>query len=558
MRLSKLRIENFKRIKTVELELADVNILVGVNGSGKSSILQAIHLACCVTRQSDRVEKFKTSTVGIDELDYLPTDNYKMLGHNAIWGNKAGTSSSKVVLTFLRDDNEIAASCELRSARNAGISITGTVPLELTDLLRKKQKFFSAYIPGISGIPNKEEKKAKKVILKACSYGDSNIILRNALLLLKEMDKENLSVIERWISQIIGPVKILIDYNDERDLIINCQLVMGSSSRPIELVGTGYLQLIQVFSYVLLFKPGILLIDEPDTHLHPTVQEKLVQVLATVASERNLRILLTTHSPFIVRGAPLSAKVYWVKDGVIESKNRQQVELALGWGAFGKKIIIVSEDTDTALLRKIIAQWPELDKFVAFYPGTGYTNIPTPKQTSEICDALGGKYKIVVHRDRDSLTDDEVETLTAEYAEKGTCLWFPDFSDIESYFCQNAFLQSLLGCSEEEANAHVEVLLDQHAEPIRDQFKKQRAEHNKELHKEGGGPTNEAVWEAFQTRHLKGAKGKFVFNQLKNKIPGNVFSVDTVLKHSPAVHIAPGLKVNIEQLLQTDYVPVSE
>ena len=549
MRLSKLKIENFKRIKTVELELADVNILVGVNGSGKSSILQAIHLACCVTRQSDRVEKFKTSTVGIDELDYLPTDNYKMLGHNVIWGNKAGTSSSKVGLTFLRDDNEITASCELRSARNAGISITGTVPLDLTDFLRKKQKFFSAYIPGISGIPNKEEKKAKKVILKACSYGDSNIILRNALLLLKDMDIENLSIIEGWISQIIGPVKILIEYNDERDLIINCQITMGGSSRPIELVGTGYLQLIQVFSYVLLFKPGILLIDEPDTHLHPTVQEKLVQVLATVASERNLRVLLTTHSPFIVRGAPLSAKVYWVKDGVIESKNRQQVELALGWGAFGKKIIIVSEDTDTALLRKLIAQWPDLDKFVAFYPGTGYTNIPTPKQTAEICDALGGMYKIVVHRDRDSLTDQEVETLVAEYAEKGTSLWFPDLSDLEAYFCQSTFLQSLLGCSEEEANAYMEALLAQHATPIRDQFDKHRTAHNEELHKAGGSPTNDHVWETFQTRPLKGAKGKYVFKQLKNKIPGNAFRDDAILNHSPAVHIAMSLKLKLEQLL---------
>ena len=81
MILSKLSVKSFKRIKNVDLELADVTILVGANGSGKSSIIQAIHLACCVMRQADRVESGKTSTVGVDELDYLPTDNYKMLGH---------------------------------------------------------------------------------------------------------------------------------------------------------------------------------------------------------------------------------------------------------------------------------------------------------------------------------------------------------------------------------------------------------------------------------------------------------------------------------------------
>ena len=69
MRLTKIKIDSFKRVKSVEFDLADVNILVGVNGSGKSSIIQAIHLACCVMRQADRVEKGGTSTVGIEELE---------------------------------------------------------------------------------------------------------------------------------------------------------------------------------------------------------------------------------------------------------------------------------------------------------------------------------------------------------------------------------------------------------------------------------------------------------------------------------------------------------
>ena len=94
MKLTKLKVEDFKRVKSVEIDLADVNILVGGNGSGKSSIIQAIHLACCVMRQVERVEKGKTSTVGIDELDYLPSNNYKLLGHKTVWGNKAGTPSS--------------------------------------------------------------------------------------------------------------------------------------------------------------------------------------------------------------------------------------------------------------------------------------------------------------------------------------------------------------------------------------------------------------------------------------------------------------------------------
>jgi ABC-type cobalamin/Fe3+-siderophores transport system ATPase subunit/plasmid maintenance system killer protein len=361
-------------------------------------------------RQAERVAK-NTSTVGIDQLDYLPSNHYKALGYNSNWGNKAGTSSSKVELTFEHEGAVVTANCELRSARNAGISITGSVPNELTDTLRKRDKFFSAYIPGISGIPNKEDKRSQKVVLKACSYGDSNIILRNALLLLQQRNPQNITQIQTWIQEIAGQVKITVAHDESKDLDIACYVEIDNVNRPIELAGTGYLQLIQIFTYILLFAPGILLIDEPDIHLHPTVQGRLVKTLEKVAKDRNVRILLTTHSPFIVREAPHETKVFWLDGGKIESTNRTTVELALGWGAFGKKVIIVSEDSDTDLLKKLISQWPGLERSVTFFPGTGYTSITTPAQAKQISDALGGKFKLLIHRDRDSLTDAEVQLL---------------------------------------------------------------------------------------------------------------------------------------------------
>lgn len=550
MRLAKLKIENFKKIVEVEIDLADVNILVGANGCGKSSIIQAVHLACCVMRQVDRVDSSKTSTVGVDEMDYLPTDDYKTLGHGANWGNKEGTPSSQVTLFFESQDGAlIEATCKLRSARNAGISISGTVPTDLTPLLRVKKKFFSAYIPGISGIPNKEDRKSKKVILKACSFGDSNVILRNALLLLKESDPNNITLIEGWIEKIIGPISINVSHNNDNDLYVNCEISLDGATKPIELAGTGYLQLIQIFCYVLLFTPGVLLIDEPDIHLHPHVQERLVGVLAQVAKERGIKILLTTHSPFIVRGAPPGTNVCWLQEGNVESQNRQLVEIALGWGAFGKRIILVSEDSHTALLRKLVSQWPEIDRAVAFYPGNGFKSLPTAHQANELATTLGGKFKILVHRDRDSLTDDETQRLSAQYEAEGVNSWFPQESDVESYFCTTNFLEIFLSCSQQQASDYVTDILTQHAIPIRDQFNSQRATHNQELYPTGGSPINDDVWNAFQQRPLKGAKGKFIFNQMKNKVPAEAFSVDKVLNGTLGGQVALDLKHKIEQIL---------
>ena len=550
MELVKLKVEGFKKIQEIELELADVNILVGANGSGKSSILQSTHLGCCLIRQADRVDPARTNTVGIEELDYLPTDDYKTLGHKANWGNAAGSASSKLSMIFRKaDGTEVTAHCEIRSARNAGISVSGSIPTEAANLLRQKKKFFSAYIPGISGIPNKEERRSRKVILKACSFGDSNVILRNALLLLKQEDPANIEKIEGWLSNIIEPVSIKVGHDDDKDLHVHCSIAYQGLERPIELAGTGFLQLIQIFCYVLLFAPGVLLIDEPDIHLHPNVQEKLASVLAQIAKDRKMKVLMTTHSPFIVRGAPVDARVYWLQDGAKNSEDRPAVELAIGWGAFGKKAILISEDGNIAHLRKIIEQWPEVDRNVAFYPGSGFKSLPTPKQAKEIHDALGGKFKIIVHRDRDALMDDEVARLVADYQAEGIDLWFPQESDVEAYFCQPNFIESFLGCTLAEADAFLAGVLEAHSVPISDQFNKHRASHNDELHKAGGSPRNEDVWNHFVDRPIKGAKGKFVLGQLQNAIGQKKFSKSLILGSKLNGQVALDLKHKIEQVL---------
>lgn len=342
MILEKIKIEKFKKIDEIEINTVSLNILVGSNGSGKSSVLQATHLAACLLRQADRIRPNNTSTVAVMDLDYLPTDDYMRLGHGENWGNKRNTPGSKVTFTF-RDENnlEFEAICEARAARNAGISVTGQIAEEVRGLFRGQDTYFSGFIPGISGLPNSETKQSKRVVLKACSFGDSNVYLRNALNLL---NNEDLRQLENWLGRLMGEAKIELDFQEDRDLVIKAEVTVDGVSHPIELLGTGYIQLIQIFCYVLLFRPNILLVDEPDIHLHPNVQERLAATLSEIAEERNLSVVLTTHSPFILRGAPLSANVYWVENGALANENREAAEIALGWGAFGKKVIIVSEE----------------------------------------------------------------------------------------------------------------------------------------------------------------------------------------------------------------------
>lgn len=545
--LESIRIEKFKKIDEIDLSVHDLNILVGSNGSGKSSILQALHLASCLMRQAERIRAKDTAMVRVADLDYLPSDEYWRLGHGAPWGNRSASPSSKVKFNFKADDGSVAiAHLEMRSARNAGISVVGELPEAVRAQFRGVDTFFSGFIPGISGIPNVEQKNSKRVVLKACSFGDSNVYLRNALNLLSAVD---ISQIEEWLEPLLGPMRLNVSFDESVDFDIHAEAVINGFAVPMELLGTGFLQLIQIFCYILLFKPKILLVDEPDIHLHPSVQEKLAISLLTIARAQGIKIVMTTHSPFIVRGAPADTNVVWLSDGEKKTDDRSVVELALGWGAFGKKVIVVSEDAKNDHLKKLIAQWPDIERNVTVLPGRGYKHLLTKQEAIELRESLGNKFKILVHRDRDSLTDAEAVVLKDEYEGDGIRLWLTDQSDLEAEFCDASFLASLTGEPLNSCENWIQEILQQNQVPINEQFVSQRAAHNEELHKAGGSPTNADVWAEFQTRPLKGAKGKTVFKQLKNKVPQKKFTEASVLSHTGYPERSASLKANLEDLL---------
>ena len=546
MHLTWISIESFKCITKVRLELSRVNVLVGANSSGKSSVLQALHLAGTLMRQAREISRSKPSTLNVTQVDYLPTIEYVKLAHNTEWGNRNGSPASTIRLGFSDSSGgnaQTQAFCELRRARNEGISIRGEVPFQLSTLLRRE--VFTAYIPGLSGIPNQEAKQSKRVVLKACSHGESNVFLRNALDLIGREDRKTLC---EWLATLIGSAHIDVWHSDDRDLYINATARVHGHEIPLELLGTGYLQLIQIFCYILLFKPKLLLIDEPDTHLHPDVQERLIPLLDRIASEMSLTVILSTHSPFIVRGGTDSTNVYWLSNGKVQQTARPAIELKLGWGAFGRKILIISEDSDVTLLKMLIAQWPDLERQVAFYPRNGIRTIPREKETKDILEALGRTMKILIHRDRDALTEDEMKIIRSRYDDSHIGVWFPEQWDVESYFCGTRAVAALNQISEDDAQSIINEAVSRRKADFESQFVKCRKAINDELYGGGGSPVTETLWEQCLAGPVPRVKGKTLMREILNQ---NRFGRDDLLRESLRKEIAPDLKRSISGLLRS-------
>jgi len=113
--------------------------------------------------------------------------------------------------------------------------------------------------------------------------------------------------------------------------------------------------------------PGIILIDEIDLHLHPRAQERYIEVL--VNTFPNIYFIISTHSPFIIRGLPEKSMVVSLPSGVVFQEKFKAMDIdsitniIFSYeGGFSKetdsligefKRLIISTDKDIERLRSI-------------------------------------------------------------------------------------------------------------------------------------------------------------------------------------------------------------
>ncbi|MBA6119096.1 AAA family ATPase [Pseudomonas putida] len=454
-----LSLRNFMRVhEKVEIELGRVTILVGANGSGKSSILKGIHWTIrCATLQQD-------GKVTLEQMDYVPSKDYVHLAHKTRITN--GSNTPKILAEFI-DDNDIITSISLGSARNdAGVTVAIKGPL--ADSLTDKERHTTSYIPGLAGLAETETLLATPILHRKAASGEGGSVLRHMMLdLRKEEDNvtdghSELAELGKWVSKVIPGARFWIKFDSLRDTTIYAKFWtpdMKTSGRtitnqwkPLEMAGTGFLQIVQIFAYLLKFKSTLLLIDEPDAHLHPGTQELLIKTLEEAVTEfPQTKIIISTHSPSLVRASSASTRIHWMDKGTVKDQSEDTVKMRMGWGALDKDLILFTEDDNTQMLKNIIKHWPDLERKILLWPTFGKSSLPHGDALRKLRDRM--KVSILVHRDRDFMSDVDVALWrdSKGYLSNNIELWATEGSDIESAFCSSAHICALFDISAEEA-----------------------------------------------------------------------------------------------------------
>ena len=323
MKLLNLHIKNIGPFKEASLDFATefrkgkaepVTIITGINGAGKSILIDAIRAAFCGMSILER-------DIVADEKDYQIKMEYEENGEKEHYFTSSFDKNHSFVLNGSMEVIDSAISKALREGYNESDEVRPWVV-----------DFWSAKTPtGSFQISNMMNINHRDVLKNAMSGVKSNIDLVNFICQVDYLRNSEMPE-EKALGEVV--------YNKLKEIIEACldngtfKYVRRSNLTPIveqngvelslEKLSSGNLFLLEhlllllckMYSIsvlrntppeVITNTPGVLLIDEIETHMHPKWQKKIVGIIRHFFP--NLQIILTTHSPFVVASTD-GARIY--------------------------------------------------------------------------------------------------------------------------------------------------------------------------------------------------------------------------------------------------------
>ena len=458
--ITKINIENFKSLNHVELDLDRINILIGGNNSGKTSILQAIQFGCSTIQTINiatiipwRKSKSKPFSRSIEpsELVYSPLKDVSALAH----GGELKQGDKYTIKISYKDINDDIYSVFIKRGKNRNIVATINKS-QLAQQFTSIDKPMCVFVPGLAGIPYNEEFKSESIVRKAAAKGDANAVLRNILWLLKQNSNEWNTFIEE-LSKIFPNITVDVRFNPQIDEYIEVKIIeriqiveetgkttIVCNSLPLDAVGTGVLQAIQILSYINVYHPQMLILDEPDAHLHPNNQRKILKMLFSLAETKNFQLLISTHSRHLLDIAEENAKIMWIKNGSVQAEDINYLKILLDLGALDKgdllkngliKCVILTEDSTERKMLELVLQSSGFNlSETDIWSYNGCTKVDTALVLAEFIKKQSPATKVIIHRDREYMTPDEITAYKDKICVNNNLCFITAGSDIESYY----------------------------------------------------------------------------------------------------------------------------
>jgi predicted ATPase len=300
-----LTVKNFKRFIDQNISFNHLTLLSGLNSTGKSSILQSLLLL----RQSQQQNNLLGLALN-GELVNIGTAK-DALNVNAIKdeiGFEICLDTGEVLSWNFEYDNQMDVLDR--------ISLPPTQNIEHFNLFTDDFQYLQAERLGprrfleISDFQVRQHRQLGTQGEYTAHYlelfGDSQKIADPALAHPNESSMNLKLQVEAWLSEISPGSRISTRSNPDMDLVSLQYSFAGGSPFRATNVGFGITYTLPVIVAILSAKPGaLLLLENPEAHLHPQGQARMGELMARAASI-GMQIVVETHSDHILNGIRLA------------------------------------------------------------------------------------------------------------------------------------------------------------------------------------------------------------------------------------------------------------
>lgn len=149
---------------------------------------------------------------------------------------------------------------------------------------------------------------------------------------------------------------------------------------------------------------SLVLIEEPETSLHPSAQYQFALYLMDVVIRKRHQILLTTHSPYILKALPNPSRIYLKRNGnqidVLKGLSTAQIRSFLAEGNEKALDVLVEDNCAAAILREFIRQ---VD--VGFLQSIEIIPAGAAQSIASLVKTLGNKLPVIAVLDADQNPD---------------------------------------------------------------------------------------------------------------------------------------------------------
>ena len=316
LHIPELTIRGFKCINELTLsDLGRVNLIVGKNSIGKTTVLDAIQLL--VSRS--KVNTVRDLMLTREELEFdqgEETEDYLICAYESMFYGHNPDQDSEFIIRLEKGNSSLTLTGSLASprdvsrslsdARLSDIDVENAHYLEMRSPQESSPFILSPVIrarrgPNIlaSGHESKTRSDSKGLnCLRIGPYIPSNSQVAHYWDKIALTEEEDITVYALSIALNVQVERVSV-IDDRNNLASSRRTIVklcGKEPVPLQSLGEGARRLFATALALTNCAGGILLIDEVENGVHHTIQNRYWDMILSVASKYDIQVFATTHS----------------------------------------------------------------------------------------------------------------------------------------------------------------------------------------------------------------------------------------------------------------------